>query len=89
MSHSRTQREPDGSVTEWTSPDGVMWNMVSQTYPESEWTTCGTERFNLSASELRTLKQACKAFNLQWRAQAARPTVARKLIDQFKYKGVS
>jgi hypothetical protein len=55
----------------------------------NEWTKCGTELFNLTPDELRDLKRACKAFNLRWRSLAARPTIARRLVDQFKHTGVS
>ena len=33
MSHHMTKNEPDGSVTEWESPDGKSWRMTKQTYP--------------------------------------------------------
>jgi hypothetical protein len=70
--HSRTTFEPDGSTNEWTSPDGVSWTM------------CGTERFNLSKGELSKLKCACAVMKLDWRAQAARPRIARKIIAMYK-----
>lgn len=36
MAHHSTKYEKDGSITEWESPDGKHWQMVSQRYPERE-----------------------------------------------------
>lgn len=54
------------------------------TYDPQEWTKCGTELFNLSSDEVRNLRKACAAMKLSFRAQAARPANARRLLDAYK-----
>ena len=38
-------------------------------------------KYNLTQSEIKELRRRCKIANLPWRAQAARPSIARQLLS--------
>jgi len=47
-----------------------------------------TERFNISTEELTTLKKAARYMKLEWRPLAARPDLARRILDLVAERGV-
>ena len=40
-------------------------------------------KYNLTKSELRDVKKACAYFKLHWEVIAARPVIARQLINEY------
>jgi len=46
------------------------------------------ERYNLNAAEVGTVKRACRFMSLDWKAEAARPVSARRLVDAVDRLGV-